>query len=258
MSVLEVHQFACLSDNYGYLVHDPASGDTACIDTPDAAAVLAALAERGWRLTAIWNTHHHADHAGGNLAVKGATGCEVIAPAAESARIPGVDRPVVEGDEVTLGKHRFRVLETPGHTAGHIVYVCEPECLAFVGDTLFALGCGRLFEGTAAQMWRSLDKLRGLAPETLVYCAHEYTQANARYALSVDGGNAQLAARAEAIARTRARGAPTVPSRLAEELATNPFLRADDPALRAALGMAEAEPAAVFARLRAGKDSFSG
>lgn len=258
MAVLEVHQFPCLSDNYGYLVHDPASGETACIDTPDADAVLAALATRNWRLSAIWNTHHHADHAGGNLAVKAATGCEVVAPAGEADRIPGVDRAVVEGDELALGAHRFRVLETPGHTAGHVIYVCVPEHLAFVGDTLFALGCGRLFEGTPAQMWRSLGKLRELSPETRLYCAHEYTQANARYACAVDPRNARLATRAREIDQARARGEPTVPSRLAEELVTNPFLRADDPELQAELGLSGAPPDEVFARLRAGKDAFRG
>lgn len=258
MSALEVHQIPCLADNYGYLVHDPDSGETACIDTPDAEAILAALAGRGWRLNEIWNTHHHPDHAGGNLPVKQATGCRIVAPTAEAARIAGVDRSVVEGDEVRLGDHRFRVLETPGHTSGHIVYWCEAQRLAFVGDTLFAMGCGRLFEGTPAQMWGSLQKLRGWPEDTLLYCAHEYTQANAHFALSVEPDNAALQARAAAVEAARRRGEPTVPSRLGEELATNPFLRADVPAFCASLGMAGAAPVEVFARTRAGKDQFRG
>ncbi len=258
MSALEVHQIPCLTDNYGYLVHDPASGDTACIDTPDAEAILAALALRGWRLGEIWNTHHHADHAGGNLAVKQATGCRIVAPAAETARIAGVDRSVGEADVVSLGEHRFTVLETPGHTSGHIVYWCEAQRIAFVGDTLFAMGCGRLFEGSPAQMWSSLQKLRGWPADTLVYCAHEYTQANARFALSIEPDNAALRARSSAVDAARRRGDPTVPTRLGEELATNPFLRADVPAFRAALGMPDAAPVEVFARARAGKDVFRG
>ncbi|MCC5870201.1 MAG: hydroxyacylglutathione hydrolase [Gammaproteobacteria bacterium] len=258
MNALEVHQIPCLTDNYGYLVHDPVSGETACIDTPDAQAILAALASRGWRLSEIWNTHHHPDHAGGNLAVKQATGCRIVAPAAEAARIAGVDRSVVEGEAVSLGEHRFTVLETPGHTSGHIVYWCEAQRLAFVGDTLFAMGCGRLFEGTPAQMWSSLQKLRRWPEDTLLYCAHEYTQSNARFALSVEPDNAVLQARAAEVDAARRRGEPTVPSRLGDELATNPFLRADVPAFRASLGMAEAAPVEVFARARAGKDAFRG
>jgi hydroxyacylglutathione hydrolase len=258
MTALEIRQFPCLADNYGYLVHDRASGETVCIDTPDAAVILAELDRLGWRLTAIWNTHHHADHAGGNLAVKQATGCRIVGPAGEAGRIAGLDATVVEGDQLRLGEHRFAVLETPGHTAGHVVYVCEAERVAFVGDTLFALGCGRLFEGTPAQMWRSLTKLRRLPADTRLYCAHEYTEANARFALSVEPGNAALRARAEAVTAARARGEPTVPSRLDEELATNPFLRADVESLRQSLGMAGASAVDVFARTRAGKDAFRG
>jgi hydroxyacylglutathione hydrolase len=258
MTDLQIHQFPCLSDNYGYLVHDPRSGATACVDTPDAEEILRALEARGWRLTDIWNTHHHADHAGGNLAVRQATGCTITGPAGEAARIAGLDRRVAEGDTVMLGQHRFSVLETPGHTAGHIVYWCAEQAVAFVGDTLFALGCGRLFEGTPAQMWASLNKLRQWPEDTLLYCAHEYTQANARFALSIEPDNPDLRARARAIDAARLRGEPTVPSRLGDELATNPFLRADVPAFRKALGMPDAPPVEVFARARAGKDSFRG
>lgn len=253
---MQIEQFGCLRDNYGFLVHDPESGETACIDTPEVEPILAALARRGWRLTAIWNTHHHPDHAGGNLAIREATGCTIIGPAAEAARIPGIERSVAEGDEVRLGAHRFRVHDTPGHTSGHIVYHCPEQQVAFVGDTLFALGCGRLFEGTPQQMWASLRKLLEWPDDTLVYCAHEYTAANARFARSVEPDHKGLAAREREIEALRAKGQPTVPTRMGLERATNPFLRADDPALAEALGLAGAPAEQVFARTRELKDRF--
>jgi hydroxyacylglutathione hydrolase len=254
--MFEVHQFPCLSDNYGFLLHDPDSGETVTIDTPEVDAINAALEARGWRLTAIWNTHHHFDHAGGNEALKARWGCEVVGAAADAHRIPGIDRRVAEGDIVTLGKAQARVIETPGHTSGHIAFYFAEAGRAFVGDTLFALGCGRLFEGTPAQMWDSLSKLMALPDDTAVYCAHEYTAANAAFALSVDPGNAALQQRAEDIRALRERDEPTVPTVIGLEKRTNPFLRADDDALAASLALADAAPVAVFAETRRRKDSF--
>ncbi|MGH0034642.1 MAG: hydroxyacylglutathione hydrolase [Myxococcota bacterium] len=256
MSALEIVQIPCLSDNYGYLAHDPDAGLTASIDTPEVAPILAALDERGWKLTHILNTHHHFDHAGGNLELKERTGCRIIGPAAEGARIPGLDEPVGEGDRVEFGDREVRVFDVPGHTAGHIAYWFVDDGVAFVGDTLFALGCGRLFEGTAEQMWRSLGKLMALPEETKIYCAHEYTQANARFALSVEPDNPDLVARAAEVDRLRAEGRPTVPSTLGEELRTNPFLRAESAGLQKHLGLEGADPVAVFAETRKRKDSF--
>jgi len=256
MQPLDVHMFPCLSDNYGFLLHDREAELTATIDTPDADAILAALQERGWRLTHIFNTHHHADHAGGNLALKRLTGCEVIGPRADAARIPGIDRPVGEGDEFRFGLHRVRVFDTPGHTRGHVVYHLPDDGVAFVGDTLFAMGCGRLFEGTPAQMWSSLQKLLALPPDTRLYCAHEYTQANGRFALTVEPGNQALVERMREVSELRARNRPTVPTTLALETATNPFLRPASPGLRATLGMPNAPDVDVFARTRALKDAF--
>jgi len=253
---IEIRQFPCLSDNYGYLVRDRATGEVAAIDTPDAEAINAALAREGWRLTHILNTHWHPDHAGGNLALKDKWGCRIIGPRGEAAKIPGVDALVGEGDMVSLGSSAARVHDTPGHTLGHIVYHFADDHAAFVGDTIFALGCGRLFEGTPAQMWESLSKIAAMPDDTELYCAHEYTQANARFALSVDAGNDALAARAKTIDALRARGAPTVPSTVAMERATNPFLRARDPSFQAALGMSGADPVAVFAEVRKRKDKF--
>lgn len=256
MSTLEIHQFPCLSDNYGVLIHDSGSGETASIDTPEAGAIVAALEDRGWSLSHILNTHHHPDHTGGNLALKERFGCTVIGPRAEAARIPGIDREVGEGDEVAFGGHTARVIETPGHTAGHIAYHFADAGAAFVGDTLFALGCGRLFEGSPEQMWDSLKKLMNLPPDTAVYCGHEYTQANARFALTVEPDNAALAARAKEIDALRAQGRPTVPTSIGLEIETNPFLRPDSAEIQASLGMEGAPLHEVFAELRRRKDSF--
>jgi hydroxyacylglutathione hydrolase len=250
-----VHMFPCLSDNYGFLLHDPATGETACIDTPDPERTLAEAEGKGWKITQIWNTHWHPDHAGGNAAIKAATGCAIIGPKGEAAKIPTLERQLVEGDEVRLGGLTARVLDTPGHTAGHIVYHLPDHRIAFVGDTLFALGCGRLFEGTPAQMWASLGKLRAMPVDTKVYCAHEYTASNAKFALSIDPDNAALRAYAEGVTAKRARNEPTVPTTIGAELDANPFLRADDPALAAAVGH-PGDTVAAFAEIRERKNRF--
>ncbi len=239
---LTVQQFPCLSDNYGFLIRDEASGRTACIDTPDAEAILAQLRQLGWGLDFIFNTHWHPDHAGGNAAVTAATGAKVVGPA-EVTKIAALDRTVAGGDTVELGETRFEVIDSGGHTLGHIAYFDRADAIAFVGDTLFALGCGRLFEGTAEQMWASLGRLAALPDDTRVYCAHEYTAANARFALSVDGDK-RLKARADEVFAARARGEATVPTSIGLEKATNPFLRA--------------RGAAAFGALRAAKDAFRG
>ncbi len=253
---VDIRQFPCLSDNYGFLVHDRGSGATAAIDTPDPAAINAALAQEGWRLTHILNTHWHPDHAGGNNALKEQWDCAVVGPRGEAARIPGIDQAVGEGDVVSLGTAEAQVFDTPGHTAGHVIYHFAEDGAAFVGDTIFALGCGRLFEGTAAQMWESLGKIAALPPETQLYCAHEYTAANARFALSLDWDHAPLNARAASVFAARERGEPTVPTTVALELETSPFLRAEDPSLAATLDLKGAAPAAVFAEVRRRKDAF--
>ena len=251
---LTVRQFACLSDNYGFLVRDEATEKTACVDTPDADAILAALREANWRLDFVFNTHWHPDHAGGNAKIKAETGATIIGPA-EVTRIAPLDRAVGDGDVVDLGSTRFEILDTGGHTLGHIAYFDPADKVAFVGDTLFALGCGRLFEGTAEQMWASLSRLAALPDETTVYCAHEYTAANARFALSVDDDPA-LKMRTEAIFAARARGEPTVPTTIGLERATNPFLRA--PLLAASHGTPGLKDYEAFGVMRAAKDSFKG
>ena len=251
---LTVRQFPCLSDNYGFLIRDEASGKTACIDTPDAGAILKELRAAGWGLDFIFNTHWHADHAGGNAEIKAATGCTIVGPA-EVTRIAPLDRTVVGGDVVELGATTFRVIETGGHTLGHIAYYDDADKVAFVGDTLFALGCGRLFEGKPDQMWASLSRLAALPDETRVYCAHEYTASNARFALSVDDDPA-LRARADQVFAARERGEWTVPTTIGLEKATNPFLRA--PQLAARVGKAGAPDYEAFAAVRAAKDSFRG
>lgn len=239
---LTVRQFPCLSDNYGFLARDEATGKTACIDTPEADAILRELDALGWRLDLIMNTHWHPDHAGGNAAIKARTGATIVGPD-EVERISPVDRKVGHGDVVEFGETRFSVIDTGGHTLGHITYFDAADQIAFVGDTLFALGCGRLFEGTAEQMWASLSRLAALPGDTAVYCAHEYTASNARFALSIDDDPA-LKARADEVFAARARGEPTVPTTIAREIATNPFLKAGS--------------ARRFGEVRAAKDAFRG
>jgi hydroxyacylglutathione hydrolase len=246
---LQIHQFPCLSDNYGFLVRDQASGLAACVDTPESGAILREVRALGWELALILNTHWHPDHAGGNAEVQAATGARIVGPA-EVRRIAPLDREVGHGDEVRLGETVFTVLESGGHTLGHVAYYDAADRAAFVGDTLFALGCGRLFEGTAEQMWTSLSRLAALPDDTRVYCAHEYTEANARFALAVDD-SAAVRERAEAVFAARGRGEPTVPTTIGAEKAANPFLRA--PVLRPDLA-----PAQAFAAVRQAKDDFRG
>ncbi|HEY1144854.1 MAG TPA: hydroxyacylglutathione hydrolase [Allosphingosinicella sp.] len=242
--MVEIVRIPALSDNYIWLVHDAASGETMVVDPAEAESVLAEAGARGWRITQIWNTHWHPDHTGGNAAIKAATGCRVTAPAAEADRIPTLDRAVAEGDRVSLGAIEAVVMEVPAHTAGHIAYHLPSEELIFVGDTLFAMGCGRLFEGDAAQMHGNLQRLAALPPETVVYCAHEYTLANGRFALTVEPDNAALRERMAAVEAARAAGEATVPTTIALERATNPFMRASS--------------AKELAQRRQAKDSFRG
>ncbi len=253
----EVYQFPCLKDNYGVLVHDGSTGATAAIDAPDGAAVVAAAKQKGWTITDALVTHHHLDHTQGLPQLRAAfPALRVTGPAKEVGRIEGLDRTVAEGDFVKVGALEAKVIETPGHTAGHVVYWFEEDEIVFCGDTLFALGCGRAFEAPPAVLWQSLMKLAELPGETQVYCGHEYTQANARFALTIEPDNALLVQRAEHIAALRADGAPTLPTSIALELATNPFLRADEPSVQAALDMQGADPASVFAEIRGRKDRF--
>jgi hydroxyacylglutathione hydrolase len=244
VSGIEIVRVPALSDNYIWLVHDADSGETLVVDPAEADPVLAAADARGWKITQIWNTHWHGDHIGGNAGIKAATGATVTAPAAESAKIASADRLVGEGDTVRLGAHVATVMEVPAHTAGHIAYHFADDGAVFVGDTLFAMGCGRLFEGTAAQMFANMARLKALPGDTVVYCAHEYTQSNGRYALVAEPDNAAIAARMAEVDAARAAGKATVPTTIALERATNPFMRA-------------ASIAELAAR-RAAKDAFRG
>jgi len=255
--MIEVSLLPVLTDNYIYLVRDSESGQTAVVDPAIAAPVLAALEKRGWQLDYIFNTHHHHDHVGGNLQLKQATGCKIVGAANDKARIPGLDIALKDGEHINLGSHCFQALETPGHTLGHIVYYCADSDLLFCGDTLFSLGCGRLFEGSAEQMWHSLQKIKALPGSTKVYCAHEYTQANGRFALTVDADNADLQRRIAEVAELRSQNLPTLPSTIGLECATNPFLREDSSSLRYSVLASEQDlPAQVFAKLRQLKDQF--
>lgn len=253
---LDLVTVPCLKDNYAYLVHDAASGATAVVDVPEAAPIEAALAARGWRLTDILLTHHHHDHVGGVDALRKATGAAVWGAAQDAARLPALDRPVRPGRDEGFAGQSVEIIDVPGHTIGHIAYFFAGAHYLFSGDSLMALGCGRLFEGTPDQMWDSLSRLAALPGDTLVCSGHEYTQSNARFALSLGDVPPALAERAEKIDDARAAGEATVPVRLDVERATNPFLRAADPGLRAALGLEKESDAKVFAHIRALKDSF--
>ena len=254
--MLVIEQIPVLSDNYVYLVHEPDSNLTAVVDPAVTAPVVETLRARGWRLTHILNTHHHHDHVGGNLELKAATGCTIVGPKADRDRIPGIDVELGDGDVFRFGSSVALVYDVPGHTRGHIAYHFASDHALFCGDTLFALGCGRMFEGTPPQMWHSLERLRALPGDTLVYCAHEYTQSNGRFALSVEPGNAALQARMREVDARREQGLPTVPSTIADERATNPFLRPESTELQAALGVAGRPLHEVFGETRARKDDF--
>jgi hydroxyacylglutathione hydrolase len=256
MSQLEIHQIPVLRDNYVYLVRDREQGACAAVDPAVAAPVLDALRSLGWTLTHVFNTHHHHDHVGGNMELKQATGCTVVGHGKDAARIPGIDVHVNDGDSIDLGAQTALVLDVSGHTSGHIAYWFEDSAAVFCGDTLFSLGCGRLFEGTPEQMWSSLRRLRALPDDTMAYCAHEYTASNARFALTIEPTNPDLIRRVEEVERLRSVGTPTVPSSIGVERATNPFLRADVEDLKASAGLAGLDAVATFAEIRRRKDVF--
>jgi len=255
-AAIDIHMFPCLQDNYGFLLHNRATNVTATVDTPEVEAIEAALEERQWQLTHILNTHHHYDHAGGNEALKARHHCTVVGPSADAERIPGIDVCLGDGQRFDFGGSEILAIDVPGHTRGHIAYYVPEAAAAFVGDTIFALGCGRLFEGTPTQMWGSIQKLMALPDDTQLYCAHEYTQSNARFAVTVDPDNEALRTRVLEIDDMRRRGEPTVPTILGVEKATNPFLRPTAESLQRTLGMVNADPVSVFTETRARKDNF--
>jgi hydroxyacylglutathione hydrolase len=253
---LIVDVFPAREDNYGYLVHDEATGRTAAIDATETAAIKAALTRRGWTLSDIFITHHHIDHVEAIADLKGEFGARVVGPRDEADKIEGLDELVGDGDEITLGDSTFAVMATPGHTLGHIVFYNAEGGHLFSADALFSLGVGRMFEGTPGPMWEGVKRLRELPDETLVYCGHEYTESNARFALSIDPDNAALQQRAAEVKALRAAGKPTIPFNLGEDKLANPFLRADAPELARHYGIEGAAPGEVFGAIRKGKDTF--
>lgn len=256
MAKLDIRQIPVLSDNFIYLARESDSGAVAVVDPAVAKPVLDEAKRLGWKITHILNTHHHPDHVGGNLEIKEATGCTIVGPAHDPDRIPGMTVQVKDGDTFNLGEARAQVFFVPGHTRGHIAYWFKDSDALFCGDTLFSIGCGRLFEGTPAQMWDSLQQLRNLPAETRIYCAHEYTEANIRFAVTVEPDNAALRHREAEVKALRARGEFSVPSRLGDERAANPFLRADAPELAAAINMKGCNPVDIFTEVRRRKDVF--
>jgi hydroxyacylglutathione hydrolase len=254
VSALEIELVPCLSDNYAYLVRDADSGLCAVVDPSEALPVEKALAAKGWKLTHILNTHHHFDHTGGNIPLKEKFGAEIVGPGKDRARFEGIDTGVDESTNWKFGSRAVRVMEIPAHTSSHIAFVFDDA--AFTGDTMFAMGCGRLFEGTPAMMWSSLSKLMTLPDATRIFCGHEYTQSNGRFALTLEPGNAALVARMKDVDAARAKGAPTIPSTLGLEKQTNPFLRTNSPEIRKTLGMESASDVDVFGEIRRRKDNF--
>ncbi len=253
---LEILTIPCLSDNYAFLAHDPNSGETALVDAPEAKPILNVLADRGWKLSHVLLTHHHWDHVDALAEILQTHPAKVVGAAADAHRLPPLDVQLNEGESVTVGGEPGVVIDVSGHTVGHIAFHFPDSRAVFTADSLMALGCGRLFEGTPAQMWESLSKLAALPADTIVYSGHEYTQANGRFAETIEPDNLDLQARIADIVEKRAAGQPTVPSSLALELATNPFLRAAEPGIQHSMGMDGADPAAVFAEIRARKDRF--
>jgi hydroxyacylglutathione hydrolase len=253
---LELVTVPCLADNYAYLIHDAETGQTAVIDVPEVGPILAALSAHQWRLTDILITHHHDDHIQGADALRAQTGAMVLGAAADAHRLPRLDLALTEHDSFSIGQEFARVIDVPGHTFGHIAFHFPQSHLCFTADSLMAGGCGRLFEGTARQMHASLQKLAALPPETQICSGHEYTASNLRFAATLEPGNPQLMSRIAEVAAKRAKGIPTVPAPLSEELATNPYLRAHLPALKTAVGLPDADDVTVFAEIRARKDKF--
>jgi hydroxyacylglutathione hydrolase len=256
MSHLEIHQFICRSDNYGLLVHDHKSGATTSIDAPDAAAIERELKKRGWQLTHIWNTHHHEDHVEGNLALKEQYGAQIFGPEAEAGKIPGIQKTLKGGDSFNWAGRDVKIFACPGHTKGHIAYHIPQEYSLFAADTLFSLGCGRVFEGTMDEMFHSVTQFKALSPSTYLYCGHEYTDSNAKFAMSVEPANRHLQQRAAVVTKLRQEGKMTCPTTLGEEFQTNPFLRCDSAEIRRNLKMEQATDAQVFAELRERKNNF--